>query len=167
MTDTLYDEDFVTWTERQAAALRAAAREGSNLPIDWENLAEEIEDVGKDALRSIQSLTELVILHCLKLACSPAVEPRRKWFEDVDLFRDQLGDRLAQNHAIRARYDRVVEGEFSRATRKAERTFRRYGEESALPLLARWRERGITAAEVLEDGLYPEPGTLRFRKEPD
>ena len=35
-TDSLYEQDFVTWTERQAEALRAAARHGSNLPIDWE-----------------------------------------------------------------------------------------------------------------------------------
>ena len=39
-SDTLYDEDFVVWTERQAENLRHSAREGSNLPLDWENLAE-------------------------------------------------------------------------------------------------------------------------------
>ena len=37
--DISYESDFVTWTERQAEALRRAAREGSNLPIDWDNLA--------------------------------------------------------------------------------------------------------------------------------
>ncbi len=49
MTDlkTLYDEDFVAWAEHQAEALRAAARGGSNQALDWENLAEEIEDLGK------------------------------------------------------------------------------------------------------------------------
>jgi hypothetical protein len=41
----LYDEDFVRWTEEQAAALRRA--KGSNLPLDWEYLAEEIESLGK------------------------------------------------------------------------------------------------------------------------
>jgi hypothetical protein len=47
----LYEEDFVRWTEQQAAALRAAARAGTNLPLDWENLAEEIDSLGdhKDA----------------------------------------------------------------------------------------------------------------------
>ena len=37
---SLYDRDFVLWTEEQAAALRRA--KGSNLPLDWENLAEEM-----------------------------------------------------------------------------------------------------------------------------
>ena len=50
--NALYDEDFVRWTEEQAAALRRAkslrpaGSRGSNLPLDWENLAEEIESLG-------------------------------------------------------------------------------------------------------------------------
>jgi len=41
----LYDYDFFLWTQEQAAALRRA--KDSNLPLDWENLAEEIESLGK------------------------------------------------------------------------------------------------------------------------
>jgi len=41
----LYDRDFVLWSKEQAAALRRA--KASNLPLDWENLAEEIESLGK------------------------------------------------------------------------------------------------------------------------
>ena len=37
----LYDQDFVLWTREQSAALRRA--KGANLPLDWDNLAEEIE----------------------------------------------------------------------------------------------------------------------------
>jgi Domain of unknown function DUF29 len=44
---THYDEDFVAWSQQQAEALRAAARGGSNQVIDWQNLAEEIEGLGK------------------------------------------------------------------------------------------------------------------------
>jgi Domain of unknown function DUF29 len=53
----LYDEDLVRWSEQQAAALRRAksmppaAAGVSNLPLDWENLAEEIESLGKNAIR--------------------------------------------------------------------------------------------------------------------
>jgi hypothetical protein len=36
----LYEQDFFLWTKEQAAALRLA--KNSNLPLDWENLAEEI-----------------------------------------------------------------------------------------------------------------------------
>ena len=39
---SLYKDDTAAWSEQQAAALRAAARGGSNQLLDWENLAEEI-----------------------------------------------------------------------------------------------------------------------------
>jgi hypothetical protein len=49
----LYDEDFVRWTEEQAAALRQA--KGSNLPLDWENLAEQIASLGRSDRRELRS----------------------------------------------------------------------------------------------------------------
>src|SRR6516165_3803038 len=58
--DALYDRDFVLWTEEQAAALRRG--KGSNLPLDWENLAEEIESLGKSDRRAL-SLQIRRILH--------------------------------------------------------------------------------------------------------
>ena len=57
----LYEEDFVRWTEGQAAALRrvkrlAARSTGrSNLRLDWENLAEKIESLGKSDRRELRS----------------------------------------------------------------------------------------------------------------
>ena len=41
----LYEEDFVRWTEEQSRALREAAGVVADLPLDWENLAEEIESL--------------------------------------------------------------------------------------------------------------------------
>ena len=43
----LYEEDFVRWTEEQSRALREAALSPTNTPLDWENLAEEIESLGR------------------------------------------------------------------------------------------------------------------------
>jgi hypothetical protein len=54
-TKALYDEDFVAWAQEQAAALRAAARAGSNLRLDWQNLAEEIEDLGKSVAHGLRA----------------------------------------------------------------------------------------------------------------
>ena len=45
----LYEEDFVRWTEQQSRALREAAGVGTNLPLDWENLAEEGRELGRFA----------------------------------------------------------------------------------------------------------------------
>ncbi|MDJ0391536.1 DUF29 family protein [Roseomonas sp. E05] len=44
----LYEQDFVEWTRRQAAALRAAQHGGVDaLELDYEHLAQEIERVGE------------------------------------------------------------------------------------------------------------------------
>ena len=42
----LYHADLALWSAQQAKALRSAARERSNAPVDWENVAEEIESLG-------------------------------------------------------------------------------------------------------------------------
>ena len=83
--NALYDQDFVRWTEEQAAALRQAksqslaGTEGSNLPLDWENLAEEIESLGKSDRRELRSQITRVLRHLLKLEATPTAEPRAGW----------------------------------------------------------------------------------------
>jgi len=65
MTDlkALYEHDTVAWSEQQAAALRAAARGGSNQLLDWENLAEEIESLGKSLRLGLRSQISRIIQH--------------------------------------------------------------------------------------------------------
>jgi hypothetical protein len=57
---TLYEDDIETWAELQVEALRRlAAMPGpwAN-KIDWENVIEEIEDVGSNQRRAVESLLE-------------------------------------------------------------------------------------------------------------
>jgi Domain of unknown function DUF29 len=63
----LYEADFVRWTEQQSSAIRDAARSGANLPLDWENLAEEIESLGRSQRRELRSRISVIIEHLLKL----------------------------------------------------------------------------------------------------
>ena len=70
---TLYDEDFFAWSQQQADALRAAGRSGSNQKLDWENLAEEIESLGRsDQARVSAAISPRIIEHLVKLIYSPA-----------------------------------------------------------------------------------------------
>jgi Domain of unknown function DUF29 len=45
--DRSYDSDLALWAADQACALRRAAKASTNQLIDWENVAEEIESLGK------------------------------------------------------------------------------------------------------------------------
>ena len=80
---SLYDEDFYCWTEQQARLLRGARQAGFNLPLDWENLAEEIESLGRSDRRELRNRVRNIMVHLIKLQFSPAVSPRRGWIESV------------------------------------------------------------------------------------
>jgi hypothetical protein len=65
--EPLYERDFYAWLEDQAAKLRAR----SHNDIDWENLAEEIESLGRSQKKEIRSRLELLIHHLLKWQVQP------------------------------------------------------------------------------------------------
>lgn len=129
--DTLYADDFVIWTERQADALRAAARAGSNLPLDWNHLAEEIESLGSEKLEKVEALLNAILVHLMMLAASPAERPRAKWMREVEEFRDQVERVLRRNPSIRAQLDDMIAREMASAVRLTGRRLREHGEEVA------------------------------------
>ena len=76
-----YDDDFYSWSQQQAALLRAMKLRPHDLDI--ENLATEIEDLGKRDFRSLQSHCETAVEHLLKLLWSTQAEPRAGWSATV------------------------------------------------------------------------------------
>ena len=54
-----YEKDIVAWASEQAAFIRA----GRFDMLDLENVAEEIEDVGKSEQRELESCMAVLIAH--------------------------------------------------------------------------------------------------------
>src|ERR1700724_4865876 len=79
----LYEEDFVRWTEEQSRALREAALSQTNTPLDWENLAEEIESLGRSQRHELRRRIAVILEHLLKLERSPAADPRSGGMETI------------------------------------------------------------------------------------
>jgi uncharacterized damage-inducible protein DinB len=67
MTTTTYDADFYQWTQQQADLLR----QGALSALDTENLAEEIESMGKSGQRAVESDLRNILLHLLKWQYQP------------------------------------------------------------------------------------------------
>ena len=86
---------------------------------------------------------------------------------EVGAWRVQLSRRLARSPSLRADFESIVRDERATAIAMVEREFRYHQEPPATDALDAWRQRPITAEEVLTDGLYPEPGTTRFVREAD
>ena len=69
----LYDDDILLWSERQAKLLRrrAAGELVNDAELDWPNIAEEIEDVGRSRVPAVASHLILALLHDLKAEAWP------------------------------------------------------------------------------------------------
>ncbi len=83
-----YEKDFVVWTEEQASALKT--RQFTRL--DYDNLIEEIEDMGKSEKRSLESYLQRLIEHLLKLQYweSEYEYNHRHWKAEINNFRNQI-----------------------------------------------------------------------------
>ena len=153
---SLYDQDFVAWSKQQAEALRTAARIGSNQSLDWENLAEEIEDLGKSARRELQSQIRRIVRHLLKLQNSPAKEPRRGWAESIVDARAEIEDLLEVSPSLRTGLDRDIERQTQRGINLALRDLGRQ-QEIDPATTARLRATSYTEEQILGDWFPDEP----------
>src|SRR5215210_6799628 len=98
----LYEQDFVRWTEVQAEALRDAARSGANLPLDWDNLTEEVESLGRSERRELRNRLVTVMEHLLQLEYSPATDPRAGWRDTVKRERRSIEHLLEDSPSLKA-----------------------------------------------------------------
>jgi hypothetical protein len=89
---SLYDEDVYAWAQQQADALRRLAQTRPDLPneLDWEHVAEEIEDVGKSELHRVRSFVRLILVHLIKAASAPQSRSLAKWRGEIAGFRHDL-----------------------------------------------------------------------------
>jgi ribosomal protein L29 len=61
-TTTFYEQDFYSWTQRQVELLRS----GQLTELDLENLAEEIESLGKQQEQELENRLGVLLGHLLK-----------------------------------------------------------------------------------------------------
>jgi hypothetical protein len=122
-----YDDDFYAWTQHQAEVLRTMPV--SDNRFDREHVAEEIEDLGKSERDAVRSQLRRIIEHLLKLAYSPAEQPRFDWMETIVDARQELSDKLTAT--LRREVEGTLEKLYGDARRRATLGLRRYGEADA------------------------------------
>jgi len=74
--------------EQQAAAIRRLGRNARELPneLDIENVAEEIEGVGRSELAAVESYLELIFVHLIRLVVEPDSTSVRHWRGEIAAF---------------------------------------------------------------------------------
>ncbi|MDP2411382.1 MAG: DUF29 domain-containing protein [Pseudolabrys sp.] len=93
-----YMRDFYTWLMEQARAVR----EGRWDAIDRDNLAEEIESLGREQFNRLESALRVLLLHILKWDHQPA-RRSRSWVLSIDAQRIEIEDVLADNPGLTPR----------------------------------------------------------------
>ncbi|MGD9617028.1 MAG: DUF29 domain-containing protein [Alphaproteobacteria bacterium] len=146
-----YDEDFYAWTQHQAAVLRSMPCDDNR--FDRDHVAEEIEDLGKSERNAVRSEVRRILVHFLKLAHSPAPDPRPDWRESIAAARAELEDRLTPT--LRRDVRQVLPRLYARAKDIAREGIEKYGKADAarkFPVICPY-----TLDQVLDRNWYPEP----------
>ncbi len=92
----LYDQDFYQWTQEQAGLLKA----GALLQLDFTNLIEEIESMGRSEKRELVNRLAVLIAHLLKWDYQPD-RRGRSWELTISEQRFRLKKHLKDNPSLK------------------------------------------------------------------
>jgi hypothetical protein len=142
--EQLYDEDFFAWTKMQAREIRRFARLRPNVALDLRHIATEIADLGHERRDALRSWTRRIIEHLLLLQYS---QPREGWIDEVEIFRDDIEERLTAS--LRRDLQRQLPRLYARARERAVGKLARFGEGKAAARLPEYCP--YTLDEILAD----------------
>jgi hypothetical protein len=109
-----YDEDFFAWTQEQSRLLR----EGALSQIDAENVAEELESMGRNNRRELGSRLTLILQHMLKWQFQPG-RRSHSWIITVNTQRDEIAKIIADSPSLRPAVRETLVSAYSSARRDA------------------------------------------------
>jgi hypothetical protein len=140
-----YDGDFYAWTGDQAARLREQKPKG----IDWENVAEEIESLGRSERREIRSRMLVLLHHLLKWQFQPAGRSN-SWRASIRGARRELARDVAESPSLKRYPAQVLREQYELARLEA-------SGETGLPEMSFPETCPFTIDQVLDPVFYPEP----------
>lgn len=141
---SLYDADFYTWAMSQGSALR---RRSAN-EIDWENVAEEIETLGRSEARELLSRYAVLLAHLLKWMIQPQARST-SWEISIKRQRRDIARLLVESPGLKPRRDELFGEAFQDARDDAVL-------ETGLSLDRFPDTNPFTLAQTMDDGFWPE-----------
>ena len=111
---TTYDTDFYAWANEQATLLRAGRYDAA----DIENIAEEIESMGRSEKRELISRLTVLLVHLLKWQIQPN-HRGNSWRLTIENQRDRLHDHLNDNPSLKPMLGDVLFSAYRQARREA------------------------------------------------
>ena len=141
---SLYEVDYLKWIETTVEKLRV--RDYSN--IDWENLIEEIEDIGRSERRSLENNLIVVLTHLLKWQHQPEFRSG-SWKGSIAEHRRRIRKALKKSPSLKPYLEQVFAECYLDAVEQA-------SAETELPVERFPQECPYTSGEVLDSNFLPE-----------
>lgn len=146
---SLYERDPYTWALEQACALREH-RVGA---LDWDHLAEEVEDLAGRHAESLKSYCQVLTEHLLKLGYASTQlrnNNQRLWINSVRNARIQIGELLEANPGLKSRAADL----FAKAwvLGRNDALGKLDLEDNSIPQLCQW-----TFDQAVQEGFWPKP----------
>jgi hypothetical protein len=146
-----YEDDFFAWTQHQAMVLRSMAVADNR--FDRENVAEEIESLGRSERDAVRSQIRRIIAVFLKLAHSRARQPRFDWMGSIVEARSTLGDKISPT--LRQDAEAMLARLYRDGRRQAELALRGHGENQAADALP--QHCPYSLEDIFREEWYLEP----------
>ena len=145
-SQTLYDADFYLWTQQQAVLLR----EGKWQALDYANLAEEIESVGRSDKRELSNRLKVLVMHVLKWRYQPeGRQTGHSWDDTIWEQRGHIAAILEDSPSLRREVATRLAQQYPAARRKASRDTRL--PETTFPATCPW-----SVEQLLDEEFWPE-----------
>jgi Domain of unknown function DUF29 len=109
-----YARDFYSWLMEQAQHVRAGRWDA----IDRENLAEEIESLGREQFNKLESALRVLLVHILKWDHQPR-RRTRSWVITIKDQRIEFEQVLQDNPGLKSRQDEALTRAYRRARLQA------------------------------------------------
>ncbi len=140
---TLYDADFVAWSQQQAQLLRDEAFE----LVDWNNIIEEIESLGISQQHELDSRLTVLLMHLLKWQFQEA-QRSHSWEVTIVHQRGRIERLLRRNPSLRARLSIFIAEAYPFAIREA-------AAETRLPRTTFPTECPYTLDQIMDEAYLP------------
>jgi len=119
---SLYDSDYLLWTQETVAKLKA--RDFEN--VDLDNLFEEIESLGKSERKEIKSRLTVLLEHLLKRMYVDMPDCLSSWENTISTQRNDIELTLMDSPSLKAMWDESFDIAFKLALRSVRKNYKAY-----------------------------------------
>ena|ERR1700757_1759155 len=101
---SLYEDDLYSWANRQATLIRAGRRD----ELDLDHIAEELDDLGSEIYRRLESALTVLYMHMLKWDYQPEFRSR-SWEATIREQRKRIAKLLEKNPLLKSKLNEAME----------------------------------------------------------